>query len=132
MDGEDVIQWLSRLFRDGDIGVSPSNRGENKRSFVFGRIHTVGQEAHGAGGMGERGEYSLLGGFDGILGSKNLVRTLRVHQKNLTLRTSWTLVESICAFRWLRSPSSRQENVVPRPPSLCRRLENGGGGSLTV
>ena len=65
------------------------------------------------------------------LRSKNLLRTLRGHQKDLTLRTSWTPVESICVFRWPRSPSLRQENVVPRPLSHSPRLANGGGGSPT-
>ena len=62
MDGEDVIQWLSRLVRDGGVGVRPSNGDEHKGTFVFGRPETVGQEPHGAGGVGECGEASLLGG----------------------------------------------------------------------
>jgi hypothetical protein len=62
VDGEDVIQRLSGLVWDRGVWVGPPNRNEYKRSFVFGRLQTVGQEPHGAGGVGERGETGLLGG----------------------------------------------------------------------
>ena len=62
MDGKDVIQRLSGLVWDRGVWVRPPNRNEYKRPFVFGRLQTVGQEPHGAGGVGERGETSLLGG----------------------------------------------------------------------